>query len=204
MPINNQTYKIIVSETEKFIWINLTEGSTDALGQIYDLYAEELFEMALNWTEDRNRIKDGIHDLFLDLYKYRSNISIHDNMKGYLCLSLKRRLFKLKKSKAIFLEKDLNMEKIKVLSEAPYEDLLILSELKSESQSRVLSALNSLTKTQRLSLKLRYEQKHSYEDISDIMNTTVATARTTVYRAMKVLRNQLLLWAVMLIKLFFI
>ena len=50
------------------------------------------------------------------------------------------------------------------------------------------NALESLTKKQRKGLFLRFNQDKSYEEISEIMEVSVQTARTIVYRALKALR----------------
>ncbi len=84
----------IHKKEDAFLWNKLKGGCTTALGNLYDLYIEELFSYGIKIHQNREFVKDCIHDLFLDLYKYHSNLAKTDNVKYYLLLSLKRKIIK--------------------------------------------------------------------------------------------------------------
>ena len=44
------------------------------------------------YSRDRELVKDCIHDLIFDLYKYRKNLAENDNIRNYLFKSLKRKV----------------------------------------------------------------------------------------------------------------
>ena len=84
----------VVKELESTMWVDLKKGNKIALGKLYDIYIDSLFAFGIQNSQDRSFVMDCIHDLFLDLYKYRSTIKITDNSKNYLFKSLKRKINK--------------------------------------------------------------------------------------------------------------
>lgn len=88
-------------------WEELQLGNKESLGGLYDLFADDLYAYGTQFASDKSCIMDAIHDLFLDLYKYRKNLAATDNVKYYLLRSLKNKLIKTKQPKVIILEKEL-------------------------------------------------------------------------------------------------
>ncbi|MDE3741650.1 RNA polymerase sigma factor [Maribacter polysaccharolyticus] len=176
--------------SEKVIWKNLKNGDKNALGLLYNLHIDELFSYGICQSQDRNYVMDCIHDLFVDLFKYRKSISIVDDGKYYLFKSLKRKINRKYKRKTINLSQGYEF----LVTDNPtnhtksHEDTIINAEHRDEKKKKLDEALNQLSKKQREGLFLRYNQEKSYEEISKIMGVSVETARTTVYRALKSLR----------------
>lgn len=179
------------NELETIIWEKLKLGDTTALGELYDLYIDVLFSYGIQQSRDKGYIMDCIHDVFLDLYRYRANLAKTDNIKFYLFKSLKRKINKKYHRKIIPIQKDSSFPNNTVLenSVGSYEDDIILSEHTVERSCRLQVALNTLTKKQKKGLFLRFNQDRPYEEIADIMNVSIPTARTTIYRALKILRK---------------
>ena len=70
-----------------------------------------------------------------------------------------------------------------------HEDAIIRAERRSEKQEKLSVVLEKLTKKQKTGIFLRFNQEKSYEEISEIMGISIPTARTLIYRALKVLRS---------------
>ncbi|MBJ2173673.1 sigma-70 family RNA polymerase sigma factor [Aureibaculum sp. A20] len=181
----------VVNNSENLVWNRLREGHESALGELYDQHIEALFSYGVQHSQDRGHIMDCIHDLFVDLYKYRKKLSTTNNVKYYLFKSLKRKINKKYKNKAVLINKDFDesIHSAKGNYAKSPEDKLIQKEHIAEQNTKLSSALSTLTKNQRRSLYLRFNQEKKYEEISEIMEVTIATARTTVYRAIKMLRK---------------
>lgn len=179
--------------SEKRIWKAIKEGDNSALGALYDLYIDDLFTYGMYHAQDRSYIMDCIHDLFLDLYKYRLNLSLTDNVKYYLFKSLKRKINKKYRVKNLVLPMNFDLTKsiddIGIHHSMSHEEELINSECALERIAKVAEAMKTLTKKQRKCLCLRFDEDKTYEEISEIMGITIQTARTTVYRAIKILRT---------------
>jgi RNA polymerase sigma-70 factor (ECF subfamily) len=134
---------------------------------------------------------DCIHDLFLDLFKYRKNLSITDNAKYYLFKSLKRKINKKYQEKTNPETEEFFNYKSKIHKN--YTDSceidIISNEWNLEKKEALNNALSILTSNQREVLFLRFNEGKTYEEISFITGISVQSTRTNVYRAIKSLRH---------------
>ncbi|GAA3553218.1 sigma-70 family RNA polymerase sigma factor [Snuella lapsa] len=184
---------------EIIFWENLRKGQVNALEGLYDLFIDDLYAYGIKQVYDKGYIMDCIHDLFVDLYKYRSKLSPTDNVRFYLFKSLKRKINKKYSEKGVWIDNDISdieasMDKNYTES---WEKKIIKEESVNEKKVWLLSALNKLTQKQKEVIFLRYNQEKTYEEIAKIMGVSVATARTIVYRAIKILReSSLLIWGI--------
>lgn len=181
----------VIRNTENKLWDNLKKGDQSALGDLYNLHIDSLFEYGISHTQDRNYVMDCIHDLFLDLYKYRKNVAVHDDGKYYLFKCLKRKLNRKYKTREVNLTKDSEFMVTGSLMHhlKSHEDAIIRAERRTEKQEKLSVVLEKLTKKQKTGIFLRFNQEKSYEEISEIMGISIPTARTLIYRALKVLRS---------------
>ncbi|WP_303919023.1 RNA polymerase sigma factor [Draconibacterium sediminis] len=171
-----------------FLWERFKNGDDDAFYRIYDQYFNELYSYALNFSKDQDFIKDCIHDLFLNLYKYRKTLSSTDNIQYYLLRSLRRLLHKegTKRNTLLHDEQLLHLNDIPVVS---LEDEIIANETKKENFKALADVMKKLTKKQREALSLKFEHNLSYPQIADTLNISVESARTMIYRTLKELRK---------------
>lgn len=176
---------------EVVIWDRVKIGDTVALGELYDLYVEVLFSFGMQRSTDRNYVMDCIHDLFLDLYKYRSNLAKTDNIRSYLFTSLKRKINRKYGKKVIPVDLDYPVMDQILLKNATSsrEQEMIHIERTNEQKDQLAKALNTLTEKQKRGLFLRFDENKSYEEIAKILGVSVETARTLIYRALKALRK---------------
>jgi RNA polymerase sigma factor (sigma-70 family) len=175
---------------EYFLWKRLREGDTKALFSLYDQFFDTLFNYGLHFSRNKELIKDCIHDLFLDLYKYRKNLSETDNVRYYLLRSLRRLIYKENTRKISVLPDDQILLQNDI-PEMAFEDNLIVSEIKDENHRVLAECMKELSDKQREGLALKFEQNLSYKEISGILGISVESARTSVYRALKDLRKAL-------------
>lgn len=174
------------------LWQKLKEGNTDALGQLYDLFIDELFSYGSQFSQDKQTIMDAIHDLYLNLFKYRKNLADTDNVKYYLLRSLKNQILKESKTKTVFVPIDLLPGSTAYKTSAfSHEETLIKKENRNQISLRLSNAVNNLSKKQKQCIFLRFNEDRQYEEIAEIMNVSVETSRTIIYRAIKVLRSSL-------------
>lgn len=69
------------------------KGSIEAFSQLYDLYANVLFNYGCKLTNDRELLKDCIHDVFIKIYNKREELHNVLNFKSYLFVSLRNKLY---------------------------------------------------------------------------------------------------------------
>ena len=70
-----------------------------------------------------------------------------------------------------------------------HEETIIANEVTSRRTNNLMVGINSLTKKQRKILYLRFNKEKTYKEISEIMEVSLETSRTTIYRAIKKLRK---------------
>lgn len=180
-----------VGDSDILAWKKLKMGDSEALGILYDLHLEDLYAYGIQKTQDKDYVMDCIHDLFVDLYKYRAKLAETDNVKYYLLKSLGRRIHKSygKKTFPVAIDTILSRNPSFKGSTASCEEKIVQDENITERNLRLEEALNRLSKKQRKGIFLRFNQGRPYEEIAEIMSVSKETARTTVYRALKVLRK---------------
>jgi len=130
-------------------------------------------------------IQDCIHDLFIDLYKYRSRLRSTNNIKSYLFLSLKRKIIKVleQKGKFLSLEAD-NLSFTYRLFDDIGDDNLV----KAERFELLDKAMNKLGNRQREAIYLRYVVGLGYDELGEILDLNYQSARNLIYRGIEKLR----------------
>lgn len=180
----------VIRNTEERIWEGVKKGDQNAIGELYTLFIDSLFAYGASLTKDREYVKDCIHDLFLDLYKYRKGLSNTDNVKFYLIKSLRRKITRKNNYKDIPFSKlfsDSHTVDRNGFIRSHEEDL-IHNEILVEKKKKLNDALQTLTKRQRRGLFLKFTQKRTYKEISEALGVSIGSARTAVYRALKSFR----------------
>ncbi len=190
-------------DKDLILWAKLKNGNVDALGDLYDLFIDDLFCYGIQFSNDKNHIMDSIHDLFLNLYKYRKKLASTDNVKYYLFRSLKNQILKKPKDRFLPLPFESNESLHRNNYVTSIEDQIIADEYSIERTYNLSCAMNSLSKKQRQSLFLRFTEGMHYEEIAETMNVTVQTSRTIIYRAIKVLRKNLTILTISIIHIFY-
>lgn len=178
--------------TESEIWTEFVSGTTGGFEALYRHYVDELYNFGLRYTRDTYAIEDCIHDLFIDLDKYRTKLTSVDAPLFYLLKSFRRKLAKnLSKPATISIDTffsrpdDLEFDTL----ELTREQELIFEETKKETSRQLADYLNRLPARQREIIFLKYRYDLSYEEIATLLNITVPTCRTLVYRALGKLRS---------------
>ncbi len=179
-------------DSDHSLWENFRGDDPDAFLRIYDEYADVLYSFGANFTKDKELIKDCIHDLFLDLYKYRKQLSETTSIRFYLFGSLKRKIIKEQKKSVPFLSFDPTVLPQVGKEESPaFEYVVIQREEADDSDRLMVKAWDMLSDHQKKILFLRFNQELSYSEIADLLQISIESVRTMVYRSLKILRSVL-------------
>ncbi|PWJ57579.1 RNA polymerase sigma factor (sigma-70 family) [Dyadobacter jejuensis] len=174
-------------------WNNFVEtGSCSAFQRLYDAYSDVLYDFGMRYTDDSDLVKDSIHDLFIDLHAYHKNLAKEVNVHYYLLKSFKRKLLVVKRKSERFRFQSSSDPSFSIRSfDYSTEDLMIQDEEQKRLMASLADEINRLPERQREILYLRYTHDLDYEQIAQMMQISVPTCRTFVYRALKVLRDNL-------------
>ncbi|MFH6990889.1 RNA polymerase sigma factor [Flavobacterium sp. FlaQc-48] len=176
-------------KSDIILWNQIKKGDAEAYHTLYDRYADVLFSFGMQYTNDDALVQDAIHDIFVELHRYRKTIAAEVIIKSYLFRALQNDIFKKLKSQTKIVRLD-------AVSDHNYktgstEDDLIDSETIFTKHANLALALTSLSKKQRYALQLRFSEDQSYEEISSSLEISLESCRTLIYRALKELRKKL-------------
>ncbi|MCG6190052.1 RNA polymerase sigma factor [Maribellus maritimus] len=174
------------SNNDFFLWRRLKAGDTEAFNELYNRYADILFSFGQLYSKDKETVKDCIHDLFFELYKYRKNLSDTNNIKNYLFLSLRRKIQTSKNVKLSLIYSD-NITESENKSNISFPDI----HDGDENLERLKIEIAQLPDRQKEALILRFHSELSYNDIAEIMDISVESVRKNIYRSVKTLRTKL-------------
>lgn len=171
------------------LWDDFRAGNEKAFSALFNLYSDPLFRYGMKFISDEGLVKDCIQELFIKLYKNRSNLSFTDNPLLYLFKSLKNRIADVLGSKN---------ERIMYL---PNEDLPFLVDYKfepideQEMDEEIIEIFNKamsfLTPRQKEAIYLHYQSELTYEEISQLLNINYQSVRNLIHRAVEKIRAEM-------------
>lgn len=173
---------------EENLWYRLRNGEEDAFEQIYDQYADRLFQYGSRYTGDHELVEDCIQDLFIRIWEKRKSIGPTTSILYYLLASMRRSIFRKirQENKRHSLEHELFH--IQVIPDPSASDF---DEEEKQIQALLLKAINKLPPRQREILYLRYYQGLSFDEITLMMSWSRKTAYNLVFKALKSIRENL-------------
>lgn len=171
-------------------WESIIKGDETAYAKLYEQYFKLLYNYGRKICTDKSRVEDAIHDLFVDLWRYRKNLSITTSVRFYLYRSLRRRLVK-SDSKVIWANSDENfaMEDALHLITQSKEHDIIETEIHDQQVHRLKKLLNDLSPRQYEALVLYFYDDFSYDDIATLMDLNPQSVRNLVQRGLMQMRQ---------------
>ncbi len=172
------------------LWAGVKNGDKKALSDLYGMYADALYQFGKSYSSDSCLIEDGIHDLFVELYRRRKNLPVARSVKNYLFTVLRRKITKLSKSRPLVISpEDDHVGRIYRIQEVSMETEIIHKEEKEELGLLLTNAVNKLTPKQRKGISMRFYENKSYEEMALGLGISTETARTLIYRSLKSIRE---------------
>jgi len=172
-------------------WSRLKKGDPQALGYLYDTYADKLFTSALRMTTDRELAKDCIQEVFIEIWNYRNTLGDVMHSQSYLVKVMRSVLLKkLKKESRItrYVASDTLAS-----SEESMEEMIISSDIDKEKKKKLHIALSNLTNRQKQVLEMRFYEGLTYEQIADKLRMNYQSVNNLAFRTIHRLRSHLLI-----------
>ncbi len=169
---------------------------------IYDQYFENLYHLGIKFCNHPYIVEDTIQDLFSDLIRLKKNPDEIENPKTYLYKSLRRRILKELDRQRKLTDKTGHIETQEFYVNYAIEKQLSEDETDNPNLERLAKALKKLSPRQKEAIYLRFECEMDYPEIAHILDVSIDTSRTLIYRAIKFLRievrkgqdNSIVLW----------
>lgn len=187
--------------TTNGLWNAFREGDHCAFKRIYELYAKELVSYGYKITTNVQLVEDSIHDLFIELWQSRNNLSETDSIRFYLFRSLRNKISRAR-------QRDVFYQSVNVdgLDDACEEDTCENRLIRDESEEQLLYQLRqgyrSLSPRQQQAIDLRFTHHFSNEEVAHIMGVNYQSACKFIYTALKTLRRTVRVFSVVPILFF--
>lgn len=173
---------------DEILWKRIREGDRAAFETLYRRLFRLLYRYGSKITTSR-LVKDAIHDLFLDIWFYRTKLQATTSVRYYLFTSLKRRiaLNNQKNEKSSFF--DFKAGLMLIHESDSQEAIIIENEFYDEKVLKLKRHLQNLPPRQYEALMLKYYDKLSYPEIALRLEVNEQSARNLVQRGLELLRK---------------
>ncbi len=170
--------------SEEYVWLERAmEGDKEAFGNIIEAYQGPVFNLAYRMLNNANEAEEAAQEAFIRAYTRLDSYNPEHKFSTWLlsitsnyCIDIirKRRAILLSIDEPLAPHPALMSEK----SAGPESQLM-----QNEEQILVQSLLEKLEPDYRQAVVLRYWYDLSYEEIADMMSTTVSAIKSRLFRA---------------------
>ena len=171
-----------------YFWLELKKGNKNGLESLYLKFSKELFRYGMVLKPNSAFVQDCIQDLFLDLWKYRTNLSEIENVRNYLLRSLSNKIGKEIKKESRFTKETNSEDKAESFSIHSIEEELIIIEQNESLIARLRNELLKLPVREREVINFLFFEKLTYEETSKRMEIHTASCYTLAWKAIRRLR----------------
>ena len=158
------------------------------IANLYDKHIDNLFAFGSKFTNDRELIKDCIHDVFVKFYAKRSSMDAVANIESYLYISLRNRINDEYRRIIRICDQEITDKTMHEIAEA--------DEFRRERMERQQMLSNTidryfdkLSPRQRQIINLYYIGERKYDDICQIMGINYQSVRNLMHRSISRLRE---------------
>ena len=182
MPISENSYYIELWE------MFISQNNQESLSIIYKDHFDLLYNFGFKYTSDTYAIENSIQNIFGYFLKKRKKLGPVNNMSGYLIQCFRHELYlALKKQKKIVLcqtipEGYFNHDNAQKENES--------EEKRDQLHQTMMTIIKKLNPKQQKIINLRFIERFSYKEISDMLNISVDSCYKSVYRSVTSIRHE--------------
>jgi RNA polymerase sigma-70 factor (ECF subfamily) len=163
-------------------------GDHQAFEHIVDRYKNGLYNFVYRYLQDRSSAEEVVQEVFLRIYQAAPKYNAVNNAKAStwifkIAFNLSMNELKARRRYSR-LTVDLPCER-----EIPAGMQVPMFSERREMMEGIMSGLRLLPENQRAALLLRVQQGFSYREISEILNATVSSVESLIYRARQHLKQ---------------
>ena len=185
--------KAVIDEVQ--VWDLFRSGDEKAFATLYQFFVQPLYAYSLGVTNDKELIKDCLHDLFVELWKNHATLGPTTSVKFYLMASIKRKIIRHMETSIKHFNHHSNYMKDFVEEEMSQESLLIKYEEELVSNKQLTKCMNLLSKRQREAISLRFFHNMDTDQISNSMCINPQSVYNLIFGALRVMKEGMQLQA---------
>lgn len=165
----------------------LIAGDEKAFKKVYDLYSEQVFQLALRFLKDTEWSEEIVQEVFLRLWVNHKKLDAAGNMWLYLYVIAKRlSLNRLRQVRNSALHMDQLMINMATASNQTEEAILV-----ADMERYTQKVITSLPKQQQLVFNLSRMEGLSHKEIAERLGISPNTVKNHMVEALKTLKASL-------------
>lgn len=172
---------------QELLWRNFKAGDLSALEIIYRTNISSLIHYGLKINPDTEAVKDALHDLFVELWKSRENLSCTTNINFYLVKALRNKLLKYR-SRIISVS---DLGSINEFADRDAYPFFHQFEMAAISEQQINKAIKKIPDRQQDIIYLRFFYGYSNSQIAELLNIKVQSVSNLLHRALLSLKVRL-------------
>lgn len=177
-------------------WRKIKEGDEKSFELLFMGLFSELCNYAFQYTGDGFLSEEIVQDVFIKIWQNRENITPSKSIKAYIFQSVHNSCINSliqKKNKKSINNVFLSEESWEFIQESRQINSFLLEKLEAEDTEQIIKRiiLSLPVGCSEIFKMSRYENR-SNQDIAEILNISVSTVRTQIYRALEKISEGLL------------
>ena len=177
----------ISSLNEKGLLLQLAKGNEVAFTEIYNQYWGKLFTIAANKLNNLAEAEELVQDIFLDIWKRKSELQVSSNLDSYLAVAVKYKIINILAKRNHQQCYSLHIARTNDDSDFSTEQWLSFEDLKD----RLSKMVAKLPEKCQLVFKLSRDEGLSQKEIAAELNISEKTVESHISKAINTLRNGL-------------
>ncbi|MTI49499.1 RNA polymerase sigma factor [Sporosalibacterium faouarense] len=181
---------------EEHIIAELKKQNKQVFAQLVDMYKNRIFSMAYKYTNDYIESQDLAQEIFLKVYKEIKGFKGNSKLSTWIyrvgvntCLDWKRKKSKTKLTSFDVLDEYLDRMQIEELRDTDKEPERKVIDL--EKHKEIHKTIYEMSDIYKNVVIMYHFNDMSYEEIAEALDIPKKTVETRLYRARKILKNQL-------------
>jgi len=177
----------------------IKNDNQDAFKVLIDKYKHSVFSISFGFLHDKTQADDVVQDVFIKFWEKRKEFKLQAKFSTWLyrvtsnmCINIVKR----NKFSIVFSSIKNNYDKKETYFEQHIEDDESKTIEQTEKQRHIKlalkTAIDNLPKRQRIAFVLNKYQDFSYKEIADIMELSLSSIESLLFRAKKNLQKDLL------------
>ena len=176
----------------------LHNSDAAAFTEIYNLYWNKLFFSAAQKLQNLSEAEEVVQEIFLDVWKRRSELKISTGLSNYLSVCVKYKVINILAKRYQELRYQQHASAIQNTSDQSLENSLRFEELKQ----RLFKETSRLPEKCRMVFQLSRDKGYSQKQIAKELSISEKTVESHLYKALRTLRISLGQFITVLISMF--
>lgn len=175
---------LLATIDEKELLQNLRKGSDKAFTEIYDRHWKKLFYLAAHKLQNLAEAEEVVQDIFLDLWKRRTEVNITTSLSTYLAVCIKYRVINLLAKRTLLHRYRWHNLQQPHLCDNSTEQAIQFEALKEQ----LLKETAKLPDKCRLVFQLSRDEGYSHKQIAASLRISEKTVESHLSKALRSLR----------------